>query len=105
MGSPRISGGQGSEGSDLMENVLGHGWSLMAFTQEAWCFMSGRGGGGERRAGRGVRTESILGEETHCEGGSCASGPLTIAFALRFFFLILNLDLSFILLFHKAFSI
>lgn len=60
MGSPRISGGQGSEGSDLMENVLGHGWSLMAFTQEAWCFMSGRGGGGERRAGRGVGQRAFL---------------------------------------------
>lgn len=60
MGSPRISGGQGSEGSDLTENVLGHGWSLMAFTQEVWRFMSGRGGGGERRAGKEVRRRAFL---------------------------------------------
>lgn len=60
MDSPRISGGQGSEGSDLTENVLGHGWSLMAFTQEVWHFMSGRGGGGERRAGKEVRRRAFL---------------------------------------------
>lgn len=56
----------------------------------------------------GSTAESILVEETHCEGGSCTSGESDPSPSLSlsiFFFLILNLDLSFILLFHKAFSV
>lgn len=55
----------------------------------------------------GSTAESILGEETHCEGGSCISGESdpSPSLSLSIFFLILNLDLSFILLFHKAFSV